>query len=57
MTAIDPKRTFKIRLPGKFVREGVMSHVRRSQFLLAAAKAFGLTIPLSIAVRTDPVIE
>ncbi len=32
---LDPKRTFKGRLSGKFVR-GVMSQVRRGEFLIAA---------------------
>lgn len=34
-----------------------MSQVRRSQFLLAAAKVLSLTIPQSIVLRADRVIE
>ena len=48
MAAFDRKETIKDRLSGNFVRERVMSQVRRRRFLIAAAKAIGVTVPQSL---------
>ena len=56
MDACDPK-SFKLRLPCVLIREAVMIQIRRRRFLIAATNALALTIPLSILVRADQVIE
>lgn len=35
MTVFDQKRSFRVRLSGKIIREGIMRQVRRRQFLIA----------------------
>jgi hypothetical protein len=55
--AFDPKWTFKVRLSTKFVRDGVMSRVRRRLFVIHATKALGITIPPSVLLGADRVIE
>ena len=56
MDACDPK-SFKLRLPCVLIREAPMIQTRRRPVLIAATKALALTIPPSILVRAERVIE